>query len=422
MLHSDTSLVPGHRRAARTAGLAWLLAAALAASPLTGCAAHAPPAHAPAAHAPPAPAAAAAPPGSAPPPEAPPGTPDGAPAAPPAAKMRVVPVRLTTEVTRVASLVHFVDSLADTSGGKSVPAYRALWSARIGAPTEADRQALEAFRAARRSATAAARCNEPAPGSVNAARGWPTRFLYAMVDSRDLDSFLADIAPCLTPEESSGLAAALAQFEPGFDVFWREASWLPAFDRDFQEYLASGGLPLYLGEVARWFGVDPSEAPPPVISFVLLPAQGGTHAQELGRRLLVEIRPRDAPTDQVSVVAHEESHYLFYQMAPDRRAALEARALAAGPSGARVWRLLQEAIPTALGQGLAVARLKPEEFRPAMSWYHIPEIDALAHVIYPMVREGVGSGRTIDGDFIESCVRAYDEDLAHRKAATPANP
>jgi hypothetical protein len=335
-------------------------------------------------------------------------------------KARVVPVRLTTEVTRVASLVHFVDSLAGASGGKSVPTYRALWNARIGAPTSQDRNALDAYRAVRRSAGAVSRCDESAPGSAGAARGWPTRFLYAMLEARDLDGFLADVGPCLTPEESRDLSSALSHFTPGFEVFWRESIWLNAFDRDFQEFLASGRLPLYLGEVARWFGVDPSGAPPPVISFVMLPAPGSTHAQALGRRLLVEVRPRDTPVDQIAVVTHEESHYLFYQIPHDRLAALEARARAAGPDGAEVWRLLQEAIPTALGQGLAVARLQPEAFRPGATWYHVPEIDALAHLIYPRVRDAVDSGRTIDGDFIEGCVRAYEEREAGRNPEDPA--
>lgn len=410
MRSRTSSRGPAALEAAQAILLAGVRGAALAAVLLPGCAPHVPPAAGP-----------SAPPAFTTLPDASLATPPGASHTPARTAARAVPVRLTTEVTRVASLVHFVDSLADTSGGKSIPIYRALWSARIGPPTEADRSSLDAFRAARRSATAGARCQEPAPGSVNAAHGWPTRFLYAMVEARDVDGFLAGVRPCLTPDEARGLAVALTHFDTGFDVFWREAGWLRAFDRDFQEYLASGGLPLYLGEVARWFGVDPEGAPPPVIAFVLLPAQGGTHAQELGRRLLVEIRPRDTPIDQIAVVAHEETHYLFYQIPPDRLAALEARAEGAGPDGARVWRLLQEALPTALGQGLAVARLRPEDFRPETSWYHIPEIDAFAHLVYPLAREAIGSGRTIDGDFVEACVRTYEEAEARRKAA-PATP
>ena len=183
---------------------------------------------------------------------------------------------------------------------------------------------------------------------------------------------------------------------------------LQAFERDVQDFLASGRLPLYLGEVARWFGVDPAASPPPVISFVMLPAPGGTHAQALGQRLLVEVRPLDTPLDQISVVAHEESHYLFYQIPRDRLAALEARARASGQDGERVWDWLQEAIPTALGQGLAVARLQPEDFRPRAAWYHVTEIDTLAHLIYPLVRDAVDSGRILDEDFIEACMRAYE--------------
>lgn len=387
------------RRSRRLSVLARLLASSILAPWLQGCAVHAPPrASVPAGGVADARSSREAPVGSEPDVEA--GTPEGRP--------RVAPVRLTTQITRIASLVHFVDSLADTSGGKSVPMYRALWNARIGPPTDEDRSALAAFRAARLSQTAAARCGDPAPGSVNAHGGWPTRFLYTVVEAEDLEGFLAQVRPCLTADEARGLEGALAHFEPGFETFWREAGWLRTFDGDFQEYLQSGGLLLYLGEVARWFGVDPAKAPPPVIAFVLLPAEGGTHAQELGQRLLVEVRPHDTPVDQLAVVAHEETHYLFYQIPADRLAALAARAQAAGPDGARIWRLLHEAIPTALGQGLAVARLKRDGFRPDLGWYHVAEIDVLAHLIYPLVRDAMDSGRTIDGDFIDACVRAYD--------------
>ena len=55
-----------------------------------------------------------------------------------------------------------------------------------------------------------------------------------------------------------------------------------------------------------------------------------------------------------------------------------------------------------------MTRLQPAAFRPDLGWYHIPEIDALAHRIYPLVREAVDSGRTIDGDFIAACVRAHE--------------
>jgi len=68
-----------------------------------------------------------------------------------------------------------------------------------------------------------------------------------------------------------------------------------------------------------------------------------------------------------------------------------------------------------------VARLEPGDFHPEVGWYHIPEVDALAHLIYPHVREGIDSGRMIDEDFIAACVRVYEE-WDERRRHPPIGP
>ena len=69
--------------------------------------------------------------------------------------------------------------------------------------------------------------------------------------------------------------------------------------------------------------------------------------------------------------------------------------------------LLQEALPTALGQGLATARLTPAGFHLSSKWYHIPAIDTFAKRIYPIVAREIDAGRTIDGPFLDEAIRAY---------------
>jgi hypothetical protein len=143
------------------------------------------------------------------------------------------------------------------------------------------------------------------------------------------------------------------------------------------------------------------------LCFVLLPFNGPTHAQAIGSRLLIEVRPVDTPADQTQVVAHESAHYLFELMQPERVSALEARARSLGEPGERAWKLLQEALPTALGQGLAVSRLTPSEFDPNGTWYHIASIDRFAKRIFPILRREMEAGRTIEGPFLEEALRAY---------------
>jgi len=315
-------------------------------------------------------------------------------------------VRFETEVTYVASFVHFVDSVAGTSGGKTISTYQHLWAIKNGEPQGEVALAILHFLAARDSRHAHQVC-EDRSGSAGAQRSWEGVFLLRALEALDIDSFLDSIRPCLTEPEERALSSALSVLRPGFDAFWQRAHWLGRFDAAFQRFLDEGSLTSYLGEVARFMDVDPASAPPPVLCFVLLPVDGPTHAQAIGRRLLIEIRPSDTPADQVQVVAHETSHFLFELIAPDRLGALERRARAEGEDGARTWMLLQEALPTALGQGLATARLTPAGFHLSSKWYHTPAIDTFAKRIYPIVAREIDAGRTIDGPFLDEAIRAY---------------
>jgi hypothetical protein len=256
--------------------------------------------------------------------------------------------------------------------------------------------------------------------------GWRLYFLDSALEARDVEDFLSRTRPCLLEDESRGLRSALDHFRPGFDGFWQDGAYVRDFEERFREYLETGGLPEYLGEVARFFDVDPAGAPPPVLCFVLLPKDGPTHAQAVGTHLLVEVRPGDefAPSGQVQVVAHETSHYLFELIPEDRIAALETRAAAAaaGGKGRRAWLLLHEALPTALGQGLAVARLTPGVFDWNSSWYHVPEIERYAKRLYPIVRREIDAGRTIEGPFFEEAIKAFDgEEDRSRSGRGPAD-
>src|SRR5262249_6331259 len=68
-----------------------------------------------------------------------------APAAPVRSK-----VRLQTDVSYTANLVHWVDNLAGTSVGKTLPIYRSTWLQRFGPPDDQDKEALSNFARIRR--------------------------------------------------------------------------------------------------------------------------------------------------------------------------------------------------------------------------------------------------------------------------------
>jgi hypothetical protein len=132
---------------------------------------------------------------------------------------------------------------------------------------------------------------------------------------------------------------------------------------------------------------------------------------------LVEIRPADLPEDQIQVVAHEASHFLMRRVTPDRLDDLAARAHRAGPAGSLVWRYMWEGIPTALGQGLADARLSPKTFSLSSKWYHIPTIDRFAKLVYPSIAEAVDHGQPLDGDLLERMTHVVKRSSLFSEAA-----
>ncbi|MBI3450789.1 MAG: hypothetical protein HY049_17980 [Acidobacteria bacterium] len=317
--------------------------------------------------------------------------------------------RFEVEVSYVANLVHFIDNLAGSSQGKTVAAYRRYWRRRFGIPGAGEMELLRSWVAIRYKAVPTPEpkvLNErgclPQPGDVS---DWRQTFQTRSYEATSADDFISSMSAELTPEESATLRRVFETFRARFDEAWKETSYLPRFESKLKPFLEESGLTRYLGEVASFFGVDPDAAPPGRIELMALPEEGSTHAQADGRYLLIEIRPGDEPRDQIQVIAHETSHYLWHQLDPARNDALARRIFASGTSPAIVWRLLREALPTALGQGLADARLSPETFNATGTWYHLADVDRLAKAIFPAVRDAFRDGRRLEDGTIDEIAR-----------------
>jgi hypothetical protein len=331
-------------------------------------------------------------------------------------------LRLQTDVSYTANLVHWVDNLAGTSAGKTMPAYRDHWRARFGSHAETDLQALRAFASLRHG-------GGPSPGARPGIRNdagcmpveademsWHQRFMAAAMEAGSVDGLARALYPD-APAERELLGASLAHFEPRFRQVWQDLGHVRAFEARFHRFLEQGGLPGYLDTLAAFFGVDAAATPPMRISFIGLPVDGPTHAEADGDHLLVEIRPGDTPETQIQVVAHEASHFLMRRLDPARVDALAAEALAQGEAGALVWRLMWEGIPTALGQGLAEARLIPERFTLTQRWYHLDSVDRFAKLIYPGIVESVAAGRPLDGPLMAHMARVVQGSSIFTKAS-----
>ena len=312
-------------------------------------------------------------------------------------------LQIETDVSLTANLVHWVDNLAGSSVGKTKPVYRLYWEQRFGPVDEADRQALQAFARARMAGTVPGVrvANESGclPHEAEAL-SWHQVFLVEAMRAHSVGDLTRSLAPYLSQADLAGLSAALDHFQPRFHRVWKDLEHVRRFERRFRSFVEQGEMADYLIDLAGFFGVDPGSAPPMRISLMGLPSDGPTHAEADGDYLLIEIRPADTPRDQVQVVAHEASHFLMRRMGVDRIDRLARQAYEGGDAGALVWRYMWEGIPTALGQGLAEARLSPRTFSMSQSWYHIGVVDRFAKLIYPLAAREVSRAGTIEGGML----------------------
>ena len=308
-------------------------------------------------------------------------------------------LRIETEVSFTTNLVHWVDNLAGSSVGKTMPLYRRYWKERFGPPGAEDRRLLDNFARIRL-------LRLPAPerkvGNVRGClpvatdgMGWHQIFLSEAMAAHSIAELRRGLTPYLTGPDLDGITATLTHFKPRFEKVWKELGHVRRFEGRFKKFMAEGKLPAFLDSLAKFFEVDPRAAPPMKISFVGLPVNGPTHAEADGDRLLIEIRPSDGPVEQIQVVAHEASHFLMRRMSSAQIDQLAAQIYGQADAGPLVWRYMWEGLPTALGQGLAQARLSPMSPSRSKRWYHIDSIDRFARLIFPAVEAAVGQAQGI---------------------------
>jgi hypothetical protein len=119
----------------------------------------------------------------------------------------------------------------------------------------------------------------------------------------------------------------------------------------------------------------------------------------------------DRLAHQASVIVHENSHFLFHNMNAKRRQRVE-RAAAATERSRAAWKTLQEALPTALGQGVADRAFRPRSWSKRQIWYHTRDVDTYAKALYPLVREALETGEPFDEAFFKKAVAVYPSDPA----------
>ncbi len=330
---------------------------------------------------------------------------------------------IITEVSYVTNLFHWVDNLAETANGLTQPAYYRAWFARFGPLDAKDRELLAAFRKVRlreykpRPATDEAAGKGCLPAELDTLSRRQMLNVAAM-QARSIPDLVQRTHEFLLPEEADAVGATLTHFADRFEFLWAEFDWLQAFQQQFDAFLAEPVTQQWVAAMARFAGAGALSNAPTLFSFVAVPSQEyGTHAEASARALLLEVRPDDTIAEQVPVIFHELVHDFLRRAPQSERAELAGQYVSQGYRGATAYSLLREALPTALGQGLAQLRLAPESYRPEHPWYHLESVDRYAHALLPPVSRAFDSGELFSEIPPRQLIAALDDTTL---AETPA--
>jgi hypothetical protein len=299
------------------------------------------------------------------------------------------------------ALLHWIDSLTGIDGpgmtaGKTWLAHREEYRNVFGPPQPADVAWLERYLRAR-------------DAYLGSAERRPLDLTLAFYAAPDLDAAIASAGELLPEPVRIDFAGAIRHFAPKHRAVWNDGEVPKRFLASARaEPKLARRLARFLAGVADFYDVDPGEVPRPVLVLVPVPDGHGTHAQAVGRFLLVEVRPGEGLRDQVAPIVHENAHFVWLHAPHERRDGLAAHAWDRGGRAREAWALLQEALPTAIAQGVADERLGTPGWSPGRPWYHDPSIDAYAKRIYPAVRRALASRRKLDRALLDELLEAYD--------------
>jgi len=322
-----------------------------------------------------------------------------------------------------AARFHWLDSLAGVelpggSAGKTVDAHREAFVRLLGRPTDEDRAVLREFAEVRLRYARSRYRTWVENGDADF-----SGLLTAFLEAPDEPSALERAAALLPPDDLDRLRRALDHFRDRYRAFWKDGTWLDAFVEDARGGRDAPRLARMLRRMAGLFSVALPLDPAPRLVLVPTPSGYGTHATAQGRNLLIELRPLDRLRDAASVIAHENAHLLFQRMPREARDEVEAVFLARGEAGREAWRTLAEALPTALGQGVFDREFRRQDWSEEQPWYHVPEVDAYAKAIHPIVARAFERGTRFDAALALRLWEAWPgRPAAAPDAAAPVTP
>lgn len=336
---------------------------------------------------------------------------------------------LVFRASPVANLTYQLDCLAELSSCTE-DVVRAHWKGQ--AWTAEDEKAIASWRALRKSYSREVDLERETPETPI-----PTATEHVqLLESIRIAGLMADdwagherlLALLMLPPDVRTTQEMLARFRPRFERWWSAEGKRQArsSSKSFLSLIAEKGLAELYAKVARFYGHDSVAGLTVEFDVMVQPGHptGHTKGTQLGRHSVVEVIAGGKPEDRLDVVSHELFHY-FHESAPEAmRSAMRALEQSPEPRSLAAYGLLNEALATALGQGVVEKRLlPPEKFRELLEQedrlYADPVVNSAAVALIEPAESWLARGLTLrDPAFAAEYLRAVLAGLGPR-ADTP---
>lgn len=315
---------------------------------------------------------------------------------------------VSVEVSRVHSLVRFVETLAGGGGGY-IGSRRAFEKSRFNTP--AARRWLRRYQRL-----------DYEPGFDR--EGYPTgrlgsvgstgpAYLAASADAQDLADLQRRTVGLLPNEVLVSLDSVYRYFTPAFDTLaWQpHAVELRQLRTAYAQYLDQQQLMRKFGQLRTFYGsVWPDALPYRIQLNPQLDAgkEFTNHAWVSGNIVLLDCHP--ASRDFVggsAVVFHEMSHSLSAQQRRGLQQQLERWYLGSASANRRyAYNLMEEALATVAGEWMYAQQTGQPE---TGEWYHDDYINRYAQALYPLMTGYVERGQPIDSVFVSQAISTFDQ-------------
>lgn len=246
------------------------------------------------------------------------------------------------------------------------------------------------------------------------------RLRFASLLSSNPGEYRRHIELLVLPADVNKFVGVITHFYPRFHSWWEAEARqvLSARSEQYVKLIREKSLIELTERAAAFYGAEfPDNY---VIFFHLLfkPMSLSAHSEQVENHALLEVRDKEVLASQLPSLIHELCHHLI-RLAPRRQQERLARVFieSSRPYSLSVYNLLDEALASAIGNGLVVKSLvSDEDFQQYLSreksFYSDPFIDRAAKALMPVVARRMAEGLSIySGDFADEYLGAVGDAL-----------